>query len=261
MIREPPREPGIGPGSKRVADTGHRNVQERRVRPTLVLLVLATSMACAASPPTEPAPARPVLIGTVTHVFDGDSMVVQLDSGPVTVRLDSIDTPEHDQPWGRQAAAALAGRIDGQRVALEVVTQDRYDRLVAVVFYGEENVNAWLVERGDAWAYRRYLSGDEYCAWEDEARAARRGLWSLPATDWRAPWEWRARQRGQATTFTDYSRETAADCMATARRLRKPNANAPAKSPSTASPSARQGYSTASTSGVSATRAASRKDW
>jgi endonuclease YncB( thermonuclease family) len=232
----------------------------RTFRPSLFALVLATSVACAASPPTEPAAARPVLIGTVTHVFDGDSMVVQLDSGPVTVRLDSIDTPEHDQPWGRQAAAALAGRIDGQRVALEVVTQDRYDRLVAVVFYGEENVNAWLVERGDAWAYRRYLGGDEYCAWEDAARAARRGLWSLPATDWRAPWEWRARQRGQAATFTDYSRETAADCIATARRLRKENANPPAKSPSTAIPSARQGYSTASTSGASATRAASRKD-
>jgi endonuclease YncB( thermonuclease family) len=233
----------------------------RALRRSLLAVVLVVSVASAAGPPTEPVPARPVLIGTVTHVFDGDSMVVQLDSGPVTVRLDSIDTPEHDQPWGRQAAAALAGRIDGQRVALEVVTQDRYDRLVAVVFYGEENVNAWLVERGDAWAYRRYLSDDEYCVWEDEARAARRGLWSLPATDWRAPWEWRARERGQASTFTDYSRETEADCKASARRLRMPKPNAPAKSPSTASPSARQGYSTVSTSGVRATRAASRTDW
>lgn len=259
MIREPPREPGIGPGSLRVADTGRWNVQERRIRPSLFALVLATSVACGEDPPTESAErARPVLIGTVTHVFDGDSMVVQLDSGPVTVRLDSIDTPEHDQPWGRQAAAALAGRVDGQRVALEVVTQDRYDRLVAVVFFGEENVNAWLVNRGDAWAYRRYLSDDEYCVWEGEARAARRGLWSLPATDWRAPWEWRARQRGQAREFTDYSRESAADCIATTRRLRKENA--PAKTTSAANPSARRGYSTASTSGVSAARATSRND-
>jgi endonuclease YncB( thermonuclease family) len=227
---------------------------------SLVFGVALAACAGAAEQPARPAEAapRPVLIGTVTHVFDGDSMVVQLDSGPVTVRLDSIDTPEHDQPWGRQAAAALAGRIDGQRVALEVVTQDRYDRLVAVVFFGEENVNAWLVNRGDAWAYRRYLSDDEYCVWEDEARAARRGLWSLPATDWRAPWEWRARQRGQARAFTDYSRESAADCIATTRRLRKENA--PAKATSAANPSARRGYSTASTSGVSAARAASRND-
>ena len=236
------------------------SVISRALQPWLLALSFAIPAGHATVPPPAPGTARPVLIGTVTHVFDGDSMVVQLDSGPVTVRLDSIDTPEHDQPWGRQAAAALAGRIDGQRVALEVVTQDRYDRLVAVVFYGEENVNAWLVERGDAWAYRRYLGDDEYCVWEGEARAARRGLWSLPAADWRAPWEWRARQRGQAATFTDYSRETAADCIATARRLRKPNENAPAKSASPASPSARQGYSTASTTGVSAARATNRKD-
>lgn len=232
-----------------------------RSRPlSLIFGVALAACAGAAEQIARPAdtPARPVLIGTVTHVFDGDSMVVQLDSGPVTVRLDSIDTPEHDQPWGRQAAAALAGRVDGQRVALEVVTQDRYDRLVAVVFYGEQNVNAWLVERGDAWAYRRYLGDDEYCVWEDAARAARRGLWSLPSTDWRAPWEWRARQRGQAAAFTDYSGESAADCIATTRRLRKENA--PAKTASTANPSAPRGYSTASTSGVSAARAASRKD-
>jgi endonuclease YncB( thermonuclease family) len=232
----------------------------RVFRPALFALVLVTSLACAATPPTEPAAARPVLIGTVTHVTDGDTIVVQLDSGPVTVRLDSIDTPEYDQPWGPRASMALAERIDGQRVALEVVTQDRYDRLVAVVFFGEQNINAWLVEQGDAWAYRRYLRDDEYCTWEAEARKVRRGLWSLAENHWRAPWEWRAAQRGQAAKFTDYSRETAADCVATARRLRKTNAQAPESTTSTASPSARRGYSTASTTGVSAARAASRKD-
>ena len=237
------------------------SVIARLFLPLLFALACASPADAAGVSPPAPAVSRPVLIGTVTHVFDGDSMVVQLDSGPVTVRLDSIDTPEHDQPWGRQAAAALKSRVDGQRVALEVVTQDRYDRLVAIVFYGEENVNAWLVERGDAWAYRRYLGDDEYCVWEGEARAARRGLWSLPVADWRAPWEWRARQRGQARGFTDYSRESAANCIATARRLRKPKANAPAESTSTADPSARRGYSTASTSGVSAARATNRKDW
>ena len=167
----------------------------RRLAAFALLLFAAASGA--ADLPQTPQPSRPVLIGTVTRVFDGDTIVVQLDSGPVTVRFDSIDTPEHDQPWGRQAAEALRNRIDGQRVALEVVSQDRYDRLVAVVFYGEQNVNAWLVEQGDAWAYRQYLRDDEFCVLEDGARAARRGLWSLPAGEWHAPWEWRARQRGR----------------------------------------------------------------
>ena len=78
---------------------------------SLVFGVALAACAGAAEQPARPteASARPVLIGTVTHVFDGDSMVVQLDSGPVTVRLDSIDTPEHDQPWGRQAAPGRRG--------------------------------------------------------------------------------------------------------------------------------------------------------
>ena len=159
-----------------------------------------------------------MLVGTVTRVVDGDTLKVQLESGPITVRLDSIDTPEHDQPWGPQAAEALSRRVAGRQVGLEVVTQDHYDRLVAVVYLGDDNVNAWLVQQGDAWAYRQYLSDDQYCLLEDQARVARRGLWSLPADTWRAPWEWRAAERGGASGFKDYSRETAASCLATARR-------------------------------------------
>jgi endonuclease YncB( thermonuclease family) len=47
----------------------------------------------------------------VLRVIDGDTIEVQLGSGPIRVRLNSIDTPEKDQPWGPQAHAALAGRV------------------------------------------------------------------------------------------------------------------------------------------------------
>jgi endonuclease YncB( thermonuclease family) len=159
-------------------------------------------------------PASPVLVGTVVHVYDGDTIEVRLSSGPIIVRLHSIDTPEHDQPWGPQATDALASRIAGRQVSLEVVTQDSYERSVADVFLGEENINAWMVKQGDAWAYRRYLTDSHYCAWEDEARAAHRGLWSLPSNTWRAPWQWRAAGRGEAVTYHDYSHETVARCIA-----------------------------------------------
>lgn len=150
-------------------------------------------------------------------MIDGDTIRVRLGSGPITVRLHSIDSPERDQPWGAEAAAALRRRIEGLQVSLEPVTQDRYDRLVAVVFLGDDNVNAWLVKQGDAWAYRRYLDDADYCAWEDAARSARRGLWSLPAGALRAPWEWRAAQRGERKGYTDYSHETVQKCIAAMR--------------------------------------------
>jgi endonuclease YncB( thermonuclease family) len=169
---------------------------------------------------------QPVLSGTVTRVIDGDTIEVQLSSGPIRVRLNSIDTPEKDQPWGPDAQAALAGRVNGRRVDLEPVTQDRYDRLVAVVFLDGENINAWMVQQGDAWAYRDYLDDPSYCAWEAVARASRLGLWSLPPGSRVAPWEWRAAGRGSTAGFTDYGSETAAGCVAAMHRKEAPGSPA-----------------------------------
>jgi len=65
---------------------------------------------------------NPVLIGTVTRVLDGDTIVVQFDSGPIRVRFGSIDAPEKNQPAGPAASAALTRKLGQQQVALEVVT-------------------------------------------------------------------------------------------------------------------------------------------
>ena len=105
-----------------------------------------------ASPDIDPSASPdqlPVLVGTVTRVKDGDTIVVELESGPINVRLGSIDAPERDQPWGVEATTALRPRVQAREVALEVVEQDRYERLVAVVYLGDENLNAvatFLVE-------------------------------------------------------------------------------------------------------------------
>ena len=115
----------------------------------------------------------PVLVGAVIKIIDGDTIKVQLDSGPINVRFSSMDAPEKDQPWGTEATAALSARVSNQQVALEVMSQDRYERLVAVVYLGDENVNAWMVEQGFAWAYRDYLEDDSYCASAGVARAVR----------------------------------------------------------------------------------------
>jgi hypothetical protein len=134
------------------------------------------------------------------------------------VRFDSIDAPEKSQPWGREAYAALYQRLSQQVVALDVMTQDRYERLVATVYLGDENINGWLVQQGHAWAYRQYLNDKDYCVWEALARTSNLGLWSLPATSRYAPWEWRKVQRGDAGGFTDYSSETADRCIGSMRR-------------------------------------------
>jgi endonuclease YncB( thermonuclease family) len=166
-----------------------------------------------------PASENPVLVGSVVQVTDGDTIKVRLSSGVINVRLGSIDAPELDQPGGAEATAALAQRLDGRRVELEVESQDRYERLVAFVYLGGEKLNAWLVQQGHAWAYRQYTSDPRYCVWEADARLYRRGLWSAPAGSQKAPWEWRRSQDEgrQGFAFTDYQRETVANCVKSMR--------------------------------------------
>jgi len=163
----------------------------------------------------------PVLRGKVIDVIDGDSVEVQLQSGRIQVRLHAADAPEHDQPGGRDAGRALRKRLPrGSEVVLAPVEQDQYDRLVAVIEEDGDNVNAWMVQRGQAWAYRRYTSDARYCRWEDAARAAHRGLWSRPPDDWVAPWDWRRRAREPGYRPADHSRETLDDCLAALRHRR-----------------------------------------
>jgi endonuclease YncB( thermonuclease family) len=177
---------------------------------------------------------NPVLVGRVTRVLDGDTIEVALSSGPIRVRFGSVDAPEKNQPWGREARAALTRKLGDREVELDVVSQDQYDRLVAVVGLDDENVNAWLVQQGYAWAYREYTKDKNYCVWEAEARSAHRGLWALPAAQRHAPWEFRSAQRGRTGGFTDYSNETVAQCIAAMHR--KPVPVAGAASATAASP-------------------------
>ena len=54
------------------------------------------------------------------------------------------------------------------------------------------DANAEQVRAGMAWVFDKYVTDRGLYAVQDEARAARRGLWAdaVPV----APWEWRARK-------------------------------------------------------------------
>jgi micrococcal nuclease len=158
----------------------------------------------------------PRLSGTVTRVIDGDTLEARLSSGPIRIRLYAIDAPEKRQPSGPDAQQWLTELVAGKAVEIEPHGQDRYNRMVGVVYVNDVNVNEDMVRRGHAWVYRRYArrSDAQYCNFEHAARRAKRGLWSGKAI---APWHWRARSRSSSKarpSQTDYSRETAATCIA-----------------------------------------------
>lgn len=151
-----------------------------------------------------------VLPGRVLRVVDGDTLDVRLSSGRIRVRLHGVDAPESDQPGGAEATRWLQQRLRDRDVQIEPVSQDQYDRLVAIVHLEDSNVNRELVQAGQAWAYRRYLrrADRSWCDAEAGARASRVGLWATGSP--RAPWEHRA-TRGRGP-FTDFSNSSAEDC-------------------------------------------------
>lgn len=128
-------------------------------------------------------------------VIDGDT----LDIAGQRIRLHGVDTPESrqlcyrdDQPWrcGRDAALALADKIGRRHVRCDPKDRDRYDRVVAVCYLGEEDLNAWLVGQGWGMAYVTYSRA--YVADEQLAKGARRGIWG---SEFDPPWNWRRGER------------------------------------------------------------------
>jgi micrococcal nuclease len=179
-------------------------------------LILAASLSMAASA-AEPQGAA-LQPAKVTRVNDGDSLEVQLDSGPARVRLSAIDTPEYDQPYGSQSSAALKALVPlGSAVELEVVTRDQFRRLVAVVWLVADgkrvNVNETLLRQGHAWALRRYMREPRYCDLEAEARDRKLGLWAQPVTDWVYPPEWRFLKNGEIRALPTPYAETREKCL------------------------------------------------
>ena len=134
-------------------------------------------------------------------MIDGDTIEVLVDGPPnelLRIRLANIDTPEHDQPWGERARAALAARVDGRVVRINAVATDRYGRMVGEVYASDVCVNCELVRDGHAWVYRRYALDAALILLEDDARLHQRGLWSLPPAERVPPWEWRSEARSAA---------------------------------------------------------------
>jgi len=180
------------------------------------LLILACCALCSVPLPAQAdnsdSARRALLTGSVVKVLDGDTLLVQLGKRHVRVHLSGVDAPEIDQPWGRQAANALSQMVLNQSVDMGPLRKDGFNRMTTIVFVGEEEVGAAMIRDGNAWADRDALRASDasLCDVEARAREARRGLWSLPAPQRVAPWEYR--RRLMRRHFTDYSNETVTHC-------------------------------------------------
>ena len=93
---------------------------------------------------------------------------------------------------GQQASFSLADRIGRAAVTCQPRDLDRYGRVVAVCFKGNEDLNRWMVANGWAVAYKRYSV--DYVASEAAARRSQINIWS---GSFDMPWDWRAQHHDQ----------------------------------------------------------------
>lgn len=114
----------------------------------------------------------------VTRVSDGDTVWVQpVSGGPYRkLRLVGIDAPEICQSGGEAARTALAERVLQQRVRVEERGSDTYGRGLARIEQDGEDLNAWLVRSGLAWASGGGRHG--YKDQQQQARRERRGVFA-----------------------------------------------------------------------------------
>lgn len=145
--------------------------------------------------------------GPVRKVLDGDTLIVQAGWARVTIRLEGIDCPEFDQPWGDVAKYGLIKLVGGRTVHYEIHGVDRYQRTLATLYVWDREESVWLnvnlrmVMLGHAWispSLPRHLPASrkkELLAVSRWARRKRVGLWNDPAAV--PPWQWRNGERVQ----------------------------------------------------------------
>ncbi|KAL4620766.1 hypothetical protein ACB092_06G179500 [Castanea dentata] len=113
------------------------------------------------------------------------------------IRLRGIDAPENAMPYGKEAKEELTKIVQGKCLRVLVYGEDQYGRCVADIYCDGKFVQELMLKKGFAWHYATYDQRPELARWENEARAARVGLWASLNPE--KPWEWRRKnkKRGQ----------------------------------------------------------------
>ncbi|MDM7987334.1 MAG: thermonuclease family protein [Smithella sp.] len=173
----------------------------------ITLLLLLPLLLTCISVPTSKAAIRTVT-GTITKITDGDTVhLTTPEQTKLKVRLYGIDAPETDkinnktgrvnipgQPYGDESMNALANKIMGKKVKVDILDIDKYRRMVGMIYLENRNINLEMIREGYAEAFIEYLKEpykSDFLKVERDARAAKKGIWSLPAYE--RPREFRKR--------------------------------------------------------------------
>ncbi len=111
------------------------------------LISIGTVVAVAAEPTT--------LIGTVTHIRDGDTIEVS----EIPIRLNGVSAPELNEPLGERSKIFMRDLVLGQQVRCELNGEKTYDRFVGTCYLGGKDIGILVIEAGLALDCPRYSGG------------------------------------------------------------------------------------------------------
>jgi endonuclease YncB( thermonuclease family) len=162
-------------------------------------LILKNPMTFKETALTQTVNALPLCDVKKGSVYDGDTLRVLCKGEETKIRFACIDAPELKQDKGiasRDHLRSLLNKVNN-RVKVQATDVDRYGRTVAELYTpSNQSIPVQQAKDGWVWANGKYKSDcpswDKVEAAEQEARAAKRGIWNgnpMP------PWEWRRRNR------------------------------------------------------------------
>lgn len=143
---------------------------------------------------------------TVVDVLDGKSIVISNKVfvtgfeilSKETIELDGMDSPELDQPGGKEAHAYLKDTVKGKRVKIIELTDAGNSQGGWIFPHNQTNsVNLLMIEKGMAWwktqNIESVVSTERMKKAQEQAKEAKQGLWLLDNPV--PPWEWRKKRK------------------------------------------------------------------
>ena len=131
----------------------------------------------------------------VIRVVDGDTIDVCYREQQLKIRLQGIDSPEQDQPFGHEATMHLSRLVQGKVVSILYESRDRYGRILGKILVDGHDINLRMIKDGFAWWYSYYR---EQQSLEDQAlyESAERYSKTLKIGLWKSenpikPYDWR----------------------------------------------------------------------
>ncbi len=173
---------------RRVRYVRPRGALGRRLAVAVVAIAAVAALARLAGRFQKPAPTSlSEGIYRVERVVDGDTLLL---ANGARVRLIGADTPETVkpnspvEPWGPEATEFTERFVSGGEVRLELDRErlDKYGRFLAYVWVEDRMLNEELIRAGLARARTGFSYSEamkrRFRRAEEEARQARRGIWT-----------------------------------------------------------------------------------